>query len=359
MPQDPAPRSLDERTLLAVLSDAPDGVVIVDQAGVVLYANAQAEALFGYAAAELVGRRVELLAPDRRGGYLATHKDGRTFPVEAVLSALDTADGQLVTAFVRDAGEWQRRHQQAAATGEISNALLEGRPIEEVLTLVAQHAGAVVGGDEAWIVTPDEADPETLVVRAAVGSDATTLLGMTVPRGRSMSGQVMEGGAPALVESATLDPRVAAAVRALGYGPAMYIPLISADRQFGALIVARLEGAPLFSDADVASASLFAGSAAIALAFGESRAALEEGRLAAEQERIARELLSRVVHDLYAVGLSLQTTAGIVGRDQSVRPRLDESVAKLDEVIHTIRRVVFGMVEGGDGAEAGAGERPG
>ena len=360
------PGSLDEHTLFAALSQAaPDGVVIVDEDGVIVYANNQAEVLFGYTVGELVGKHVELLVPERiarahvamRAGYVrdpetrpmgtgrdlqARRKDGRTFPVDVSLAAVDTDGGRFVTAFVRDASEWRRRHQQAAATTEISNALLEGRGVEDVLTLTAEHARAVAGGDAAWIVTPVAEHRETLVVRAAAGRDTDRLLGIEVPVGASMSGEVMQNAVPVLVDSAADDPRVAVAVRHLGYGPAMYIPLVAAERRFGALIVAREAERPLFSDSDVSTAQLFAGSAAVALAFGETRQELEQRKVSAEQERIGRELLSRVIHEMYAVGLTLQTTVGLVGGDAATR--LEQSITRLDALIKTVRSVVFDVV---------------
>jgi PAS domain S-box-containing protein len=355
------PGSLDESTLFAALSEAaPDGVVIVDAGGVIVYANDQAEALFGYPADELVGRVIEVLVPERihrahmamRDSYVrhpetrpmgtgrdlqARRRDGRTFPVDVSLSSIDTEDGRMVVAFVRDASEWRRRHRQAAATTEISNALLEGRSVEEVLTLTADHARTVVGGDASWIVTPTVHN--TLVVRAAAGSDTHKLIGIEVPADASMSGAVMASAAAVVVDSAAHDPRVAEAVRGLGYGPSMYIPLVAAERRFGALIVARNQDEALFSDADVATAHLFAGAAAVALAFGEARQELEQQKVSAEQERIGTELLGRVIHELYAVGLTLQTTVGLVGNEAA--GRLEESITRLDDVIKTIRSVVF------------------
>src|SRR5258706_10865011 len=66
---------VDERTHLeerfrALLETAPDAIVIVDEAGRMVFVNAQTEKLFGYARSELLGQMVELLLPERfRGGH--------------------------------------------------------------------------------------------------------------------------------------------------------------------------------------------------------------------------------------------------------------------------------------------------
>ncbi|GGZ83990.1 PAS domain S-box protein [Streptomyces echinoruber] len=111
-----------------LLETAPDAMVIVDGTGTIRLVNAQTEALFGYGREELLGRPVELLVPHRfrahhvrhRDGYAAhrqvrpmgadlelhgLRKDGTEFPAEISLSPLETADGPLVSAAVRDVSE--------------------------------------------------------------------------------------------------------------------------------------------------------------------------------------------------------------------------------------------------------------
>jgi PAS domain S-box-containing protein len=123
-----------------VLDSAPDAMIIIDRSGDIVFANQQVEALFGYPAAELVGRKVELLLPERyrarhvdhRNGYIsnvrvrpmgsgldlfARRRDGTEFPVEISLSPASDGDEMLAVAAIRDITE--RR--------EIQNALREAR----------------------------------------------------------------------------------------------------------------------------------------------------------------------------------------------------------------------------------------
>lgn len=118
-----------------LLEAAPDAMVIVDRGGVITLVNAQAEQMFGYERSELVGQQVEVLVPDRyagmhmafRQGYVsepqarpmglagdlrARRKDGSELPVEITLSPLETDEGLLVLAAVRDISERRRMQEE-------------------------------------------------------------------------------------------------------------------------------------------------------------------------------------------------------------------------------------------------------
>ena len=108
-----------------LLEAAPDAMVVVDQAGDIVLLNLQAEKQFGYQRDELVGQAVtniipegfaeRLIADDLRSAadalaqqigtgieLSARRKDGTEFPIEIMLSPLQSAEGILVTAAIRD-----------------------------------------------------------------------------------------------------------------------------------------------------------------------------------------------------------------------------------------------------------------
>lgn len=125
----------EERLFRGLLESAPDAMVIVDAEGRIVLVNAQTEALFGYHRSELIGEFVEMLVPARfagmhlgfRSGYVsdphtrpmgfagdlyARRRDGSEFPVEISLAPLESQDGLLVSAAVRDITERRLLHER-------------------------------------------------------------------------------------------------------------------------------------------------------------------------------------------------------------------------------------------------------
>ena len=115
----------------ALLESAPDAMVAISPDGTILLVNAQAERLFGYPRAELLGMPIETLVPDRfrdrhpqhRESYshepkvrpmgagldlFGRRKDGQEFAAEISLSPIATEAGTLVTAAIRDVTERKR-----------------------------------------------------------------------------------------------------------------------------------------------------------------------------------------------------------------------------------------------------------
>lgn len=120
---------------LALIEAAPDALLVTDDDGRIVIANAEAERMFGYSRAELVDQPIELLVPERlrnaharrRATYaeapvirpmgigrelMARRRDGTELPVEIALSPLTTEFGPLTIAIVRDATERRRTEQK-------------------------------------------------------------------------------------------------------------------------------------------------------------------------------------------------------------------------------------------------------
>jgi PAS domain S-box-containing protein len=114
-----------EENFRAFIEAAPDAILGVDEAGIIVLANSQVEHVFGYAPRELLGQKIDLLIPRRfhlshdshRSDYKANprtrpmakgmelsarRKDGTEFPAEIALSPMRTERGMVVSCIVRD-----------------------------------------------------------------------------------------------------------------------------------------------------------------------------------------------------------------------------------------------------------------
>src|SRR6202034_326934 len=116
-----------------LLEAAPDAMVVVNQGGEIVLLNVQAEKQFGYRRDELLGQKVTNIIPegfaerliadalrsteDALAQQIGTgieltgkRKDGDEFPIEIMLSPLESPEGTLVPAAVRDIS--QRKHME-------------------------------------------------------------------------------------------------------------------------------------------------------------------------------------------------------------------------------------------------------
>ena len=147
-----------------LLEAAPDAMVVVDQGGKIVLLNVQAEKQFGYRRDELLGQRVtniipegfaeRLIADDLRSAedalaqqigtgieLSARRRDGSEFPIELMLSPLESAEGILVTAAIRDITVRKTAEKYVAQMEGRYRGLLEAAPDAMV---VVDQAGEIV-----------------------------------------------------------------------------------------------------------------------------------------------------------------------------------------------------------------------
>jgi diguanylate cyclase (GGDEF)-like protein/PAS domain S-box-containing protein len=195
----PTGHTLSERGFRWLLDAAPDAMVVVDRQGNIMVLNPQAEQLFGWKSAELLGTSVDRLVPERlrathalqRAAYaeaprsralgqgynlFACRRDGSEFPADISLSPLDSGSQGLVLVVVRDMTERRRaeetifreRERALVTLASIGDAVITtdalgvleflnpaaerlvgrslsdavGKPLREVLLLAADATGA-------------------------------------------------------------------------------------------------------------------------------------------------------------------------------------------------------------------------
>ena len=120
------------------------------------------------------------------------------------------------------------------------------------------------------------------------------------------------------------------------------VPLRVRDAVYGNLYLAEKEGAEAFDVDDEALAVALATATGIAVDHTRLQERVGELTLAADRERIARDLHDTVIQRLFATGLSLQSSLSRI-HDLELRSRLQEAVDDLDTTIRQVRSTIFAL----------------
>ena len=148
-----------EERLHAILRTAVEGIITIDERGIVETINPAAEKLFGWKAEELVGQNVNRLMPmpysREHDSYLQNYvgsghakiigigrevkglrKDGTVFPMDLAVSEVRLSDRRLFAGFVRDITERKRAETRLE---ELAQTLAEKNKELEAIVYVASH----------------------------------------------------------------------------------------------------------------------------------------------------------------------------------------------------------------------------
>ena len=148
-----------EERLHAILRTAVEGIITIDERGIVETMNPAAEKIFGWRATEVVGRNVSCLMPNPysrehdsylqnyvRGGHAkiigigrevkGLRRDGTVFPMDLAVSEVRLSDRRLFAGFVRDITE---RKIAEAKLEEFAQTLAEKNKELETIVYVASH----------------------------------------------------------------------------------------------------------------------------------------------------------------------------------------------------------------------------
>jgi two-component system, sensor histidine kinase ChiS len=168
--------------LQAVLDTAVDGIITINERGIIQSANPAVSALFGLAANELVGQNVSILMPSAHGhqhdGYIADYvrtgearvigigrelqavrRDGSIFPIELAVSEVPGNGARYFTGIIRDISARKRAEEALRESQARIQAILD-TAVDAILTIdergimesANQAVGRLFGYDPAELI---------------------------------------------------------------------------------------------------------------------------------------------------------------------------------------------------------------
>jgi PAS domain S-box-containing protein len=229
--------------LAAIVESSDDAIISKDLNGAITSWNSAAERIFGYTAAEVLGRPVSILAdPDhrnempeilaqirqgRRVEHYETHrrrKDGQIIDVALTVSPVRNADGQIVGAskIARDIterklGESERtgllaREKEARQTAELLNQLgprlatqLDPEKLAQEVTAIATALVGAEFGAFFHNVTSEKGESRLLCSFSGIAREAFS--GFVTPQTMDLVGSGFRSQGVVRCDDLTLDPR--------------------------------------------------------------------------------------------------------------------------------------------------------
>jgi PAS domain S-box-containing protein len=304
----------------ALLTTIQDALVALDRDRRYTYVNAQAEAMLGRPAAELLGRTLDDVFPEARGTpvYAAiqhTLDTGRTHQVEAFsVVARRWVEARLypapdgVTLVLQDVTARRRAQDAAAFTAEASRLLATTLDYATTLRAVAEAAVPRLGD---WCAVDIVVDPTTgawppQVERLAVVHQDPAMLALgaelmqrypTDWSAEQGMAAVLRTGTPffvpevsdAMLVAGARDADHLALLRAVRFSSIIVVPLLARGLTLGALTLCMTESERRYDDADLALAQDLAQRAATAIDNARLYRDVARERAEAQRERAEAE----------------------------------------------------------------------
>jgi signal transduction histidine kinase len=224
----------------------------------------------------------------------------------------------------------------------LSSELSLDAVLQRIIELGAEITGAHYGA--LGVLAPDGVHLSefhttgiTPEQRAAIGD---------LPVGHGLLGLLIEEAHALRID------RIGEHARSVGFPPnhppmtsLLGAPIVSRGTVFGDIYLTDKDGGAPFTDEDEAALRILAAQAGIAIENARLYEEVQRLVVLEDRERIAKELHDGVIQSLFAVGMSLQASAVMVG-DEDLRGRIESSIGEVDRVIRDLRNYIFGLRPG-------------
>lgn len=271
--------------------------------------------------------------------YVAEKADGQLFSQddEVLLQALAAVAGTAI-ANARLYQQATARQSWIESTRDIATDLLSGAEPDTAFRRVTEQALKLTAADAALVAVPTgdhttEGVTELLVIETL--GNAAVAAGQTIPLAHTALGDAFAKRDAQRVDQIGLHG-------AENAGPALVLPLRTADAVAGVLVVLRDSRAAAFTEEQLDMMAAFADQAALAWQLASTQRRMRELDLLTDRDHIASGLHEHVIQRLFAVGLTLQ---GAIphSRSPEVQQRLSNIVDELQAIIQDIRAAIFDL----------------
>lgn len=318
---------LSEARFAGIVNIASDAIISTDENFTIVHFNRGAEAIFGYSAAEALGRPLDILIPERfrtahrrhmhrfgdspvaarrmgeRQEIAGLRRSGEEFPAEASISKIQVGGAMLYTVVLRDVSDRRRAEYAQRFLSLAGQQLAASLDLETTLRVVAELAVDFLA--DCCVIY--DADAHGALRRVEVfhrddrfESLAQELRGTTIdPSQPHPAFAVLETGVPELIEDVAAHVKAHGAspsslrlLRTIGAHAAMLVPLVARDRTIGVLALYATAADRRYGAEELAVARELASRAAFAV---------DNARLYREAEKAIEardDVLAVVSHEL-------------------------------------------------------------
>jgi PAS domain S-box-containing protein len=356
------------RRLAAIVESSDDAIVSKNLVGIVTSWNRAAERLFGYSAAEIIGKPLTVLIPPEREhegreilerikhGERVEHfetfrvrKDGRLVPISLTVSPLYDCEGNIVGAskISRDISQRHRADLHQHALYELVARVNRAEALPEICDAALDAMGRCIDADRASILLNDAGGVMRFVAarRLSESYRATAEGHSSWASGDSTPQPVWIDD----VETATLDPSLKSAVMKEGIRALAFVPLTYEKRLLGKFMI-YFDAPHTFSAAELRPVETIARQVAFAIERQRDAEALEtlvNERTASLRQMMAQmeEFSYTVSHDLRAPVRAMRGYADVVLQDHGWRldreardllSRIMRSASRMDRLIQDL-----------------------
>jgi PAS domain S-box-containing protein len=354
-----------DQILRSMVQSAPVAIAVTDEKGHIVLVNDKLADMFGYTGAELVDKPIETLMPERyRAGHVAyrdeyagsprqrpmgsgldlagRRRDGSEFPIEVGLSFYRSGERVWSMATVADitrrkqneeflerrvqerTREIERRRQVSDSLRDILAILNSDRPLAEILQHIVVQAKELLQADASAIYQMQE--PESIAIQAAHGLSSRQLsnpLNLTLP---AAVREVARKGEP--ISLLTENEALPLTEGESSYCAQLAVPLRVKDEVYGGLMLYYVEPRK-FSAEEIELAVMFGDQAVLAIENARLRTRAERTAVAAERNRIARDLHDSVTQTLFSATLIAEVLPKLVERNGTEGMRRLEELRQL------------------------------